>query len=228
MSSVVVYGASGYGRSLGLGINAAERYKTTSVYYVDDAAAPKGEIEDCSHVYTFADWIAGGRDGDFIIGIGNPATRRMLVDRVRLAGRTFANLYRRGHHRYSHVEIGDGSVVNEMAYIGFDVRIAEHVHVMPMCSIGHDVNIDDYVTISPGCIISGYVNIGAGAVIGAGAIIVHGTVDRPLLIGGGAKIAAGSVITKSVKPGESVSGNPAISLREQVDIRRILRSKQCA
>ena len=71
------------------------------------------------------------------------------------------------------------------------------------------------MTFAPGVKCNGNVIIEDFVYIGTGAIIKQGSKIRPLTIGSGAKIAMGSVVTKSVKPGDIVIGNPAKSIKDR-------------
>ncbi|MEL6737032.1 MAG: acetyltransferase, partial [Pseudomonadota bacterium] len=75
--------------------------------------------------------------------------------------------------------------------------------------VAHDSIVGDYVTLGPRVSVNGRVSIEDGAYIGSGATILPGNPDKFLVIGAGATVGAGAIVTKSVKPGEVVVGNPA-------------------
>lgn len=65
------------------------------------------------------------------------------------------------------------------------------------------------LTCHPAAGISGFVEIGNDVVIESGAVINNGSADRILRVGDGAIIRANAVITRDVKPGAVMMGNPA-------------------
>jgi acetyltransferase-like isoleucine patch superfamily enzyme len=86
-------------------------------------------------------------------------------------------------------------------HIGRRTWLMKHVHV------GHDAYIGEDCEIAPGAVICGWVVIGNGVKIGVNAsILPHRKV------GDGARIGAGAVVTKDVRPGAVVAGNPAREL----------------
>ena len=89
--------------------------------------------------------------------------------------------------------------------------------IHPNVKIGHQVKIYHHVTLaSETWIGSEYkIFIEDQVMIGAGAVII-GRGDQSLTIGKGAKIGANAVVTRSVLPGETVTGIPARPLRKLV------------
>jgi len=88
-----------------------------------------------------------------------------------------------------------------------------------------DQEVPELITIEPGVTMSsriivvahdsqrhivGEVRVCRGAFIGVGAIILPG-----VCIGEGATVAAGAVVTRSVRPGDTVAGVPAVSIRRK-------------
>ena len=89
--------------------------------------------------------------------------------------------------------------------------------IHPNVKIGHQVKIYHHVTLAAETWIgSEYkIFIEDQVMIGAGAVII-GRGDQSLTIGKGAKIGANAVVTRSVLPGETVTGIPARPLRKLV------------
>jgi UDP-2-acetamido-3-amino-2,3-dideoxy-glucuronate N-acetyltransferase len=133
-------------------------------------------------------------------------------------------------------DIGFGTVVWQNVVILPKAKIGTDCNINCLCFIENDVVIGDRVTLKPGVylwdgiLIESDVFIGpnvsftndkypksktpptsfdkiivkTGASIGAGAVIIG-----PCEIGEKAMIGAGAVVTKSVKPGSIMIGNPA-------------------
>jgi len=99
----------------------------------------------------------------------------------------------------------------EGAYIGrdclFDQEVPELITVEPDVTMSSRIIV---VAHDSQRHVVGEVRICRGAFIGAGAIILPG-----VCIGERAVVAAGAVVTRSVPPGETVAGVPAVPLRRK-------------
>jgi UDP-3-O-[3-hydroxymyristoyl] glucosamine N-acyltransferase len=110
------------------------------------------------------------------------------------------------------VEIGSNSCIDRATF-GM-TRIGRGTKIDNLVQIGHNVEIGEH------CVVAGTVGIAGSAIlgnhvrVGAGAGI-NGHID----IGDGAVIAGWAGVTKSVKPGQVVSGFPAVD--HAVDLRVI-------
>lgn len=150
-----------------------------------------------------------------IICISNPNTRKII------------------YHKLQAKNVNIFSFISSLAFVSYEAKISQGAIICPFvsitsnCSIGvnfqaniysyvaHDCIIGDNVTFSPAVKCSGNVVIGNNVFIGTGAIIHQGKPSKPLVIEDNSVIAAGSVVTKSIKSGEVVFGNPAIKLTKE-------------
>jgi len=184
------------------------------VAFIDDFRGDQGHLLADKPVLSLQTWRASFPNHACLIAVGDPAAKRRLAERVAAAGGLFLCLYDMPGQYFIDVAIGIGSLVARPVYVGPNSRVGAHVTIMPMSTIGHDVVVGDFCTVCPGVNIGGHVIIESAVFIGAGAVILNGTVDQPLIVGGGATIAAGAVVTKPVAAGATVMGNPARPLRE--------------
>ncbi len=138
---------------------------------------------------------------NWIIGIGNNAIRKKIVDRNTL---NFGIAIDKSSNISKRVQIGKGSIVMPGVSINSSVIIGEHAIINTNSSIDHDCIIGDYTHISPNATLCGAVIVGEGTHIGAGAVIIPG-----IKIGNWSNIGAGAVIIKDVPDFVTVVGNPA-------------------
>ena len=207
---VVVGGASGFGRECLDVLEAmiAAGADIVIVGVIDDApsAVNLGRLaaREVPHLGGLDGLLeAGGTDVRYVLGVGDPATRRLLV--ARLAGGGFEPFT--AVHPCATIgsvcRMGAGVVVCSGAVISTNVVLGDHVHVNPNATIGHDAILEDYVSVNPAAIVSGEVVVGAGTLVGAGATILQG-----LTVGEGVTVGAGAVVTRNVPSGVVVTGVP--------------------
>jgi sugar O-acyltransferase (sialic acid O-acetyltransferase NeuD family) len=215
---IVIYGASGHSNAIAYALmhGFAPQRVCDVAAFIDDFVGGTGRMLKGRPIISFEEWRRDYAERSCLVGIGDPAAKRRLVEKSRAAGGTFERLYSHMELPFQHVSIGAGSWVAPPIYIGPDTVIGDHVQLMPLCCIGHDVVIGDFVTVCPTSSISGYVIIEEGVFVGTGSHIVNGSAKQPLVIGAGTFLAAGSVVMKSVPPGSKLAGNPARPLREFV------------
>lgn len=115
--------------------------------------------------------------------------------------------------------IGDNVLVGTNSVIDGDCRIGNNVNIQTGAYVTRYTTIEDGVFLGPFSVTTNdkYMEYGRklkgpvikkGAKIGANATIMPGVV-----IGRGAVVGAGAVVTKDVKSGDVVVGNPAKSMR---------------
>ena len=140
----------------------------------------------------------------FVVGIGSPAVRRRLVERLEAAGLAPFTAIHPTASIGSLTTLGAGAVICAGVVISTGVTIGRHVHLNPRSILGHDAILGDYASVNPGAVVSGAVTIGPGVLVGAAA-----TVLQLLDVGAGAVIGAGAVVTHSVPAGATAIGVPA-------------------
>lgn len=212
---VTIYGASGFALAIADMItNGIEPGAYAVAAHIDDFVGDQGHMLGGAPVIGFETWRTRYLEMPCIVALGDPRGRRTLVQRVAGVGGHFATVFRATGGVSPRITVGEGSIIGQPTYVGPLTTIGRHGRVMPMAVVGHDVTLGDYVTVCSSASIAGYVVVEDDGFIGAGAVVVNGTAARPLRIGAGATIAAGAIVTRSVAPGMTVSGNPARPMRE--------------
>jgi sugar O-acyltransferase (sialic acid O-acetyltransferase NeuD family) len=208
---LVVIGGGGFGREVLdviEAINASDRRLTYEAIGVLDDGDPDLALLDpygvrhLGPVSLMSDLAA---DVGYVIGIGDPRTRRTLDETLLSTGRSSpvlihpsAAVGQRG------VVLGPGTIICSHVSITNHIRLGRHVHVNLNSTIGHDAVLDDYVTLSPLVAISGNVHAETGAFFGTGAKVNPG-----LTVGEGAVVGTGAAVIRSVPAGQTVLGVPA-------------------
>ncbi len=101
-------------------------------------------------------------------------------------------------------EVGPGSFVGPLAYVGVDSKIGRGVIVNTKASIDHDCFIGDWVHIAPGVTLGGEVYVGSGTLIGIGSSCIP-----RVRIGEWSLIGAGSAVVRDIPPKSKAFGVPA-------------------
>jgi UDP-3-O-[3-hydroxymyristoyl] glucosamine N-acyltransferase len=115
--------------------------------------------------------------------------------------------------------IGRGVFVGPLVSVSSETKIGEFTTLGRNSTVGHHSSIGAHSLVGPGAIIPGNVEIGERTLIGPGAIFLNG-----LRISQGSLVGTGAVVTKHVRNGAEVMGNPARKLRRPLAVvRRTLR-----
>lgn len=204
---IAVYGAGGFAREVTWLIERSHGNQIVKCF-VDDNKF-QNTLKGIP-VLTFAEVLEKHPDIEMAIGIGAPATRKLVAEKCSASGIKFVRLIDPGASMSSSVEVAEGAIICNGSILTVDISLAEHVHINLDCTIGHDVKIGAYSTLSPGVHVSGNVHIGEQVYIGTGATIINGNEDEPLIIADRTVIGAGACVTKPTEAGCLYAGLPAV------------------
>jgi len=194
---LIIIGASGHGKVVA--DIAIKMNKWESIAFLDDDESIKTSmglevIGKTAGAFTYKD------EADFIIAIGNNATREKIQRKMIDEGMSVVSLIHPSAVIGTVVEIGIGTVVMAGVVINSSSRIGKGCIVNTSSSVDHDNDIEDYVHISPGVNMAGTVKVGKGSWIGIGSVI-----SNNVNICSGCKIGAGAVVVKDItEPGTYV------------------------
>ncbi|MDQ0613793.1 sugar O-acyltransferase (sialic acid O-acetyltransferase NeuD family) [Microbacterium sp. W4I4] len=155
------------------------------------------------HLGTDDEFLTNPDADYFVVALGDPRIRELVVNRFLRAGIRPLTLVHPAAHVGRYTTIAEGSIVCAGAVISTNVRIGRYSTVNPNATIGHDVTIEDFVSINPGAIISGDVRVGRRALVGAGAVILENR-----RVANDATVGASACVTKDVDAGVVVVGVP--------------------
>ena len=182
------------------------RISKNAIFYGEVSLGKGSVVED--------NVILGHRE-DGVVNIGDNCLIRsgtVVYSDVKI-GRNFKT----GHNVLirEQVEIGDDVLVGTNSVVDGNCRIGNNVSVQTNAYITAYTVIEDDVFIGPCSVTSNdkYMRVGAelkGSIIKKGARIgANSTILPGIVIGEGAVVGAGAVVTKNVKSGSTVIGNPA-------------------
>lgn len=203
MKDLVIVGAGGHGREL-FGVVAAINAAAPTwnvLGFVDDDPRHLERVDRLgSSVLGPVGWLAD-RDVSIAVGIGTPAVRRSIVERLGLPDDAYPAIVNPSASIGVDVRLGAGVLVYERSVLTTDVRIGAHTHLNVGCAVQHDSTVGAFVQLSPGVFVNGDCTIGDDVFVGTGALVTRGCT-----VGAGARVGAGTVVLSDVEPAETAVG----------------------
>lgn len=201
MNRLIIVGAGGHGKVIA---DNALKNGYTSISFVDDNATGKCMgfpiIGVCDELKKLND-----DNTDFVIGIGNNATRKMIAERYDV---NWVTLIHPSAQMAVNVAIGKGTVIMAGAVINSCTTIGRHCIINTGAVVEHDNMIGDYVHISPSARLGGTVRIGESTHVGIGA-----TVSNNVDVCDNCIVGAGAVVVNAIKNEGTYVGVPVRKLR---------------
>lgn len=211
MKDIAIFGAGGFGKEVACLIRiineSREKPEWNLIGFFDDG---KQIGEDVSH---FGKVIGGleelnsyNKTINIVYAIGNPATVRSLVSKVKNPKVLYPNLIHpnMAYSDYRSFSIGKGNIIQGGCAVTCDVKLGDFNVLNGSVVFGHDAKIGNNNCFMPATRISGEVIIGDCNFFGVGSIVL-----QQLKIGNNIRLGAGSVLMTKPKDGCLYIGNPA-------------------
>ena len=206
-----IYGASGFGREV-LPLVRNIISNNDKIVFIDDNK--KVDMLNNIPVLSFDEFlISDYSEKKITIAIADSKIRENIVNKLIENNIDSFDVLANNVIVMDDVNIDEGSILTPHVTLTSNISIGKYFHANLYSYVAHDCVIGDYVTFAPSVKCNGNVHIEDHAYIGTGAIIKQGKPNKPLVIGKGAVVGMGAVVTKSVKAGDVVFGNPAKSLK---------------
>jgi sugar O-acyltransferase (sialic acid O-acetyltransferase NeuD family) len=182
-----------------------------TVFVVDDATCD-AEVNGYQQI-SFDDFcLYPAQSKAIVISVGDGKLRKAIYKRVTERDIPLLSVKALNSVQLQAVQIGEGSILCPYTTLTSNVTIGKCFQANLYSYVAHDCIIGDFVTFAPGVKCNGNIVIEDDVYIGTGAIIKQGKRERPIVIGRGSKIEAGAYVTRSVEPGATVFGSPAVKL----------------
>lgn len=215
MQDIAIYGAGGYGKEIAciiiklneFAVHKGEEQPWRIVGYFDDGVEKGRAVSHYGKVLGgIAEVNAYGQPLALAIAIGNPRTRKKIVEKITNPLVSFPNLIYPDiwYADKSTFGIGQGNIIGGGCIVSCDVNLGDFNALNGFVNLGHDVRLGNYNTIMPGVRVSGEVTMGTENLIGVGSIIV-----QQIKIGERVTIGAGGVVMTKPKNDSTYIGNPA-------------------
>lgn len=178
MKRVVVIGAGARGREVAEILRQpSEQGNVTEVLgFVDDNLALRNQVIDGLPILGDWSWLQGIDRSEVavICASGFSETRKILFERARASGFSFANAISHVAYLSPHSQIGEGVVIYQHAIASRGTVIEDHVIINLGSIVSHDTKVGRYGTVNPGVNLAGNVTIGEGCYLGIGSSVIQG------------------------------------------------------
>lgn len=192
--ALCIVGASGHKRET-LGILRAviqERGGWEFAGFVDDSGKASGLVRSLNAEIICRPIDLPSLGHDYVIGIGDPKTRRRLEGLLSPPLRA-ATLVHPNTTVLETARLAEGVIVAEGSCVGAGTTIGRHSHLNVGVVVGSNCTIGDFVSLSPGVIVEDGASIDDGAFIGTRAVVWS-----QARLGAGCVVGAGAIVRTMV------------------------------
>jgi len=190
----------------------SQTQESVRTVFVDDDATSATELNGYQQM-SFDDFcFSHAQSKGIVISVGDAKQRKAIYKRVTERDIPLLSVKALNSIQLQAAQIGEGSILCPYTILTSNIKIGKCFHANLYSYVAHDCIVGDFVTFAPGVKCNGNVVIEDEVYVGTGAIIKQGKKGRPIVIGRGSKIEAGAYVTRSVEPGVTVFGNPAVKL----------------
>lgn len=206
MKDIVIVGAGGHACEI---VWLAQRCRRKVKGFLDDTLEKQGKDFLGIPVLGLIESRNNYLDCDFIIAIGNPRSRKKIIDNF-FSGAiySYATLIDPSSLLGENIKVGEGSMICAGSILTINVEIGKHCIVNINSTLSHGSKLLNYVTIAPNVSISGDVSIKNLVEVGA-----NSSIREKITIHDGAIIGMGAVVIKDIEENCIMVGNPARFLK---------------
>lgn len=214
---LAIYGTGGTGREVHEIVSAMDpaHERWEELVFVDDMTDAR-ELYGSS-VMPFEELTTRYAPGEveFVVAVGEPASRELLYDRVTERGYGLATVVHPAAFVSPSARLGRGVFVKMQSIVSADAVLEDNVFVQANAIVGHDVHVGRHTQISAYSHIAGNARLGERCYLG-----VRASVREECLMGDDVVLAMGAVVMEKRVPSRVLAmGNPAKYVRRKAGSR---------
>lgn len=210
--NLYVYGSGGNGCEIvdiAEKINRVER-RWQNIYFVDDIREEKYWYG--RDVYRFEQMCEDKQGTECVISLGEPVHREALYNKLKSANIQLATLIEPSAIVSDNANIGKGCIIGPNSFVSCNTQLDDNVMLEVQTIVGHDITVGKHSVLSSCTVIGGATRIGTKAFVG-----LNCTIKDKVSIGNEAIIGMGSSVFKDVDDAMIAMGNPARTLKKNID-----------
>jgi sugar O-acyltransferase (sialic acid O-acetyltransferase NeuD family) len=209
---LAIFGAGGLGREvlvLARQINEAAPTWDLAGFY-DDNVPATAQIHDLPYLGTSTDLNASHEPLYVVVAVGNSRHRAAIVRRLTSPLLRFARLIHPSVacQPYQHLQLGEGSIINQGCILTTDVYLGQHVLLNLGCTVGHDAVLEDFCSLMPHANVGGEAYLETGVYLGTNATVIN-----QVRVGARTIVGAGAVAVRDLPPDCTAVGVPATVIK---------------
>lgn len=201
-----IYGASGAGieiYDMAKRVNGIKN-KYSKIVLIDDFQEEATYYGTDRIRFSSCEQYAKGENFEFIISVGEPSARKLLINRVIEKGYDVATLIDGTAIVCDTARISAGCIVCAESVISSNVILEENCMILYNAIVGHDAYVKKNTVICPKATVGGNSIVGEQCFLGLNSSMMQG-----VNIGDRAIVGMGSMVFKDVEKDCTVVGNPA-------------------
>lgn len=141
---------------------------------------------------------------EFIIAVGEPSARDLLLKRIEEKGYQLATLIDPSAMISPTAKIAAGCIVNAQSIVSSNVIMEENCLLGFHVVVGHDAHLKKNTVVCPMATVGGGSTVGENTFIG-----LNSSMKERVNLGNNVFVGMGSMVFRSVEDGHTVLGNPA-------------------
>jgi len=170
---IFIIGAGGLGREILAVLQHTSLNEQFEVAGFIDDAIESGILVNGIKVVGGIDYLLSEENPSIIIAVGNPKTRRAIIDKLSVKNFNFPAIIhpKVSLHDPLRISIGKGTYISDGCIITTDVSIGDFCFLNVGVTINHDAVIGNNCVIMPGVRITCGINLGANSFVSANCVL---------------------------------------------------------
>jgi sugar O-acyltransferase (sialic acid O-acetyltransferase NeuD family) len=205
MNPIFVFGSGAQGRVVKdiLDYNGVDE-----IYFIDENRGMVGQRINGSEVVSFEMAKSMANDLKISLAVGNPYTRRKIVDSYKDYEIDWINVIHKNAFVANSANLGIGNTICAGSIVNSNAEVGNFCLINNGAVIEHDTILKDYCSISPRAVVGGRCVISENVFIASNAtIIARSNIGKDAIVG------MGSIVTRDIDDNQLAFGAPAVVKR---------------